>query len=104
MKITKQRLKQIIKEELSAMSPGEPTLGPGGMNQFLDLRAKAIKMSDHIAELHADIPSDAMDEVGEEDTVEFELWHAMEGLHKANNRLISALEKAADAKAPSQNI
>ena len=100
MKLTKARLRQIIKEEVEEglMDTVADKLGykkkqaPMG-KQIEDIHMKVINypIDELMDEIHA---LGIVDEVGEDNSVELGLWHAIQGVYQSFNNLSAVLKTA----------
>ena len=108
MKITKSQLKQIIKEELDEgiLDTIASRLGYGKKpvskeDEILDKIEKIRQVRRQLLDLEIDeivdqLPEGIRDEVGEEGSVELELWEAIADIYKGINRTTAALRDASE--------
>ena len=108
MKLTKSQLKQIIKEELdegildtiaSRFGSGKNPVSKG--DEILDKIEKIRQVRRQLLDLEIDeivdqLPEGTRDEVGEEGSVELELWEAIQDIYKGISRTTSALRDASE--------
>ena len=108
MKITKSQLKQIIKEELDegildtiASRFGSGKNPVSKEDEILDKIEKIRQVRRQLLELEIgeivdQLPEGTRDEVGEEGSVELELWEAIQDIYKSISRTASALRGASE--------
>jgi len=112
MKLTKQTLKRIIKEEIQREGIGDwiadkfgrpkkdPVDDDPGLvreEQILQVRREIFDLE--ISEIIAKLPEGVVKEDGPDDSIEYEMFLAIEEFYKASNQLTAKLKESASRSA-----